>query len=117
MDALFTSSGLLALVTLTFLEIVLGVDNVIFISILQRRWSEIRRPALEARRPRHPACEFADPAWDHSKKPMVIVPQFRFRHLRELDRKRRLYRFVGNPIHGLCTGMLRQQFESRNLRC
>jgi predicted tellurium resistance membrane protein TerC len=30
----FTSEGLLALVTLTFLEIVLGVDNVIFISIL-----------------------------------------------------------------------------------
>src|SRR5262245_3927602 len=34
MDALLTSDGLLALVTLTFLEIVLGVDNVIFISIL-----------------------------------------------------------------------------------
>src|SRR5215472_17613829 len=34
MDAFFTSSGLIALVTLTFLEIVLGVDNVIFISIL-----------------------------------------------------------------------------------
>jgi predicted tellurium resistance membrane protein TerC len=34
MDALFTSSGLVALITLTFLEIVLGVDNVIFISIL-----------------------------------------------------------------------------------
>ena len=34
MDAFFTSSGLLALVTLTFLEVVLGVDNVIFISIL-----------------------------------------------------------------------------------
>jgi predicted tellurium resistance membrane protein TerC len=34
MDALFTTSGLIALVTLTFLEIVLGVDNVIFISIL-----------------------------------------------------------------------------------
>jgi predicted tellurium resistance membrane protein TerC len=34
MDAFFTSSGLLALITLTFLEIVLGVDNVIFISIL-----------------------------------------------------------------------------------
>ena len=33
MDRLFTSSGLLALITLTFLEIVLGVDNVIFISI------------------------------------------------------------------------------------
>src|SRR5215471_7477880 len=34
MDTFFTSSGLLALITLTFLEIVLGVDNVIFISIL-----------------------------------------------------------------------------------
>jgi len=34
MDVFFTSSGLLALSTLTFLEIVLGVDNVIFISIL-----------------------------------------------------------------------------------
>ena len=34
MDAFLTSGGLLALVTLTFLEIVLGVDNVIFISIL-----------------------------------------------------------------------------------
>jgi len=34
MDAFFTSSGLIALGTLTFLEIVLGVDNVIFISIL-----------------------------------------------------------------------------------
>src|SRR5215468_969690 len=34
MDAFFTSSSLVALGTLTFLEIVLGVDNVIFISIL-----------------------------------------------------------------------------------
>src|SRR5262250_1412674 len=34
MDAFFTSAGLVALITLTFLEIVLGVDNVIFISIL-----------------------------------------------------------------------------------
>src|SRR5262245_55226824 len=32
--ALFSSTGWLALVTLTFLEIVLGVDNIIFISIL-----------------------------------------------------------------------------------
>jgi predicted tellurium resistance membrane protein TerC len=37
MNALFTSSGLVALVTLTFLEIVLGVDNVIFISILSSK--------------------------------------------------------------------------------
>jgi predicted tellurium resistance membrane protein TerC len=34
MDALLTTDGILALVTLTFLEVVLGVDNVIFISIL-----------------------------------------------------------------------------------
>ena len=34
MDALLTADGLIALVTLTFLEVVLGVDNVIFISIL-----------------------------------------------------------------------------------
>ena len=33
MDAFLTSSCLLALVTLTLLEIVLGVDNVIFIFI------------------------------------------------------------------------------------
>jgi predicted tellurium resistance membrane protein TerC len=37
MDAFFTSSSLLALITLTFLEIVLGVDNVIFISILSSK--------------------------------------------------------------------------------
>src|SRR5262245_54497602 len=34
MDSLFTVDAFIALVTLTFLEIVLGVDNVIFISIL-----------------------------------------------------------------------------------
>jgi predicted tellurium resistance membrane protein TerC len=34
LSSFLTSEGLLALVTLTFLEIVLGVDNVIFISIL-----------------------------------------------------------------------------------
>jgi predicted tellurium resistance membrane protein TerC len=34
MDAFLTVDGLLALTTLTFLEIILGVDNVIFISIL-----------------------------------------------------------------------------------
>jgi predicted tellurium resistance membrane protein TerC len=37
MDAFLTSAGILALVTLTFLEIVLGVDNVIFISILSSK--------------------------------------------------------------------------------
>ena len=33
-DAFLTADGLIALVTLTVLEVVLGVDNVIFISIL-----------------------------------------------------------------------------------
>ena len=37
MDALLTADGLLALTTLTFLEIILGVDNVIFISILSSK--------------------------------------------------------------------------------
>src|SRR5687768_17036586 len=37
MDAFLTSEGILALVTLTFLEVILGVDNVIFISILSSR--------------------------------------------------------------------------------
>jgi predicted tellurium resistance membrane protein TerC len=37
MDALLTADGIIALVTLTFLEIVLGIDNVIFISILSAK--------------------------------------------------------------------------------
>jgi len=41
--AFFTASGLLALITLTLLEIVFGVDNVIFISIAANREN---RPAL-----------------------------------------------------------------------
>jgi predicted tellurium resistance membrane protein TerC len=40
MDALLTSEGILALVTLTFLEIILGVDNVIFISIISSKLPE-----------------------------------------------------------------------------
>ena len=43
MDAVFTSAGLIGLITLTFLEIVLGVDNVIFISILTSRLPESRQ--------------------------------------------------------------------------
>jgi predicted tellurium resistance membrane protein TerC len=53
MDAFLTSEGLLALVTLTFLEIILGVDNVIFISILsgklpQDQQARARRTGLLA---------------------------------------------------------------------
>jgi predicted tellurium resistance membrane protein TerC len=44
MHAFTTSDGLLALVTLTFLEIVLGVDNVIFISILSGKLPERTQP-------------------------------------------------------------------------
>lgn len=36
-DIFFTSEGLISLVTLTFLEIVLGVDNIIFISIVSNK--------------------------------------------------------------------------------
>ena len=62
MDAFFTSSGLLALVTLTFLEIVLGVDNVIFISILSGKLPRVAaRPGSAGRTPggdgdAHPAA-------------------------------------------------------------
>jgi len=53
MDALFTGDALLALATLTFLEIILGVDNVIFISILSSKLpvnvqSRARRTGLAA---------------------------------------------------------------------
>jgi predicted tellurium resistance membrane protein TerC len=37
MDALFSAEGLIALATLTLLEVILGVDNVIFISILSSK--------------------------------------------------------------------------------
>ena len=43
MGVLFTSSGLVGLITLTFLEIVLGVDNVIFISVLSSRLPESKQ--------------------------------------------------------------------------
>ena len=48
MDAFLTSEGLLALVTLTFLEVILGVDNVIFISILSGKLPQAQQ--LKARR-------------------------------------------------------------------
>jgi predicted tellurium resistance membrane protein TerC len=48
MDAFLSSEGLLALVTLTFLEVILGVDNVIFISILSGKLPHAQQ--LRARR-------------------------------------------------------------------
>jgi predicted tellurium resistance membrane protein TerC len=44
MDAFFTADGIIALVTLTFLEVVLGVDNVIFISILSGKLPPAEQP-------------------------------------------------------------------------
>jgi predicted tellurium resistance membrane protein TerC len=47
-DAFLTPDGLLALVTLTFLEIILGVDNIVFISILSSKLP--KKDQLKARR-------------------------------------------------------------------
>ena len=43
MDFLFSVDALVALLTLTFLEIVLGIDNVIFISIVTGKLPENQR--------------------------------------------------------------------------
>lgn len=43
MDALMTADGLLSLVTLTVMEIVLGIDNVVFIAILVARLPEAQQ--------------------------------------------------------------------------
>lgn len=45
MDTFFTASDLVALITLTFLEIVLGIDNVVFISILSTKLPESQQGA------------------------------------------------------------------------
>jgi predicted tellurium resistance membrane protein TerC len=44
MEAIFSTENLLALLTLTVMEIVLGVDNVIFISILAGKLPEAQQP-------------------------------------------------------------------------
>lgn len=43
MDILFSVDGLIAFITLTFLEIVLGIDNIIFISILSNKLPQEER--------------------------------------------------------------------------
>lgn len=43
LDALLTMDALIAFLTLTFLEIVLGIDNIIFISLLSNRLPENQR--------------------------------------------------------------------------
>ena len=49
MENIFTADALVSLITLTILEIVLGIDNVIFVSILIGRLKEARQK-LNARR-------------------------------------------------------------------
>jgi predicted tellurium resistance membrane protein TerC len=49
MEALFTFDSIVSLITLTILEIVLGIDNVIFVSILIGRLNEAKQK-LNARR-------------------------------------------------------------------
>jgi predicted tellurium resistance membrane protein TerC len=44
METIFTSENLIALVTLAALEVVLGIDNIVFISILTAKLPEKQRP-------------------------------------------------------------------------
>src|SRR5262245_22780831 len=44
MESIFTSENLIALVTLAALEVVLGIDNIVFISILTGKLPEGQRP-------------------------------------------------------------------------
>ena len=44
MEALLTAPGILSLATLTFLEIVLGIDNIIFISLISNDLKESQKP-------------------------------------------------------------------------
>ena len=46
LSVLFTVEGLLALLTLGALEIVLGIDNIVFISILTGKLPEVERPRV-----------------------------------------------------------------------
>lgn len=48
MESLFTGENLVSLLTLSVLEIVLGIDNVIFVSILMGRLDKAKQ--LKARR-------------------------------------------------------------------
>lgn len=43
LDFLFTSDAIITLLTLTFLEIILGMDNIVFISILANKLPDSQR--------------------------------------------------------------------------
>ena len=44
MDIIFTPNALMALLTLTFLEIILGIDNIVFLSIVSGKLKEEDQP-------------------------------------------------------------------------
>ena len=44
MEILFTPDALIALLTLTFLEIILGIDNIVFLSIISGKLKEKDQP-------------------------------------------------------------------------
>ena len=44
MEILFTPNALIALLTLTFLEIILGIDNIVFLSIISGKLKEQDQP-------------------------------------------------------------------------
>lgn len=44
MEVLFTTNGLIALLTLTFLEIILGIDNIVFLSIVSGKLKAEEQP-------------------------------------------------------------------------
>ncbi len=44
MEAIFSTEGLIALLTLTFLEVVLGIDNIIFVSIVTNKLPAAQQP-------------------------------------------------------------------------
>jgi predicted tellurium resistance membrane protein TerC len=43
-SSLFSTASLMAILTLTFLEIILGIDNIVFISIVTGKLKETDRP-------------------------------------------------------------------------
>jgi predicted tellurium resistance membrane protein TerC len=49
MDSIFTSAGLTGLLALTFMEIMLGIDNVIFVSIILDKVSDPKQRKLATR--------------------------------------------------------------------
>ena len=59
LDFLLSSKALMALLTLTFLEIILGIDNIVFISIAANKLPENQRLQFYARKHVHEWVQMA----------------------------------------------------------